>query len=222
MKKRLHHDMYTAFVATLLLFLSFLYSVNRVFAQENSLELSVIQQIRVNAPYPKPKEGVRYRLEAQDEAPLPEGAKGVYEFTIFGENTYTLRYQNLPKGTYHYKLYQLPKGESSLLVADSRSYYIQLEVFQSTEEMVIRPSMMDEQYHKLESLTFVNEMKVIEEEDVGLQTTGRRIGELPFTGVEDYLNNWLVLLPLLLLLLLFRRKENNDEGYIKQFDDSFK
>lgn len=218
MNKRMPKVMVIACAVTVMLLLSFLYPGHRVLATEQSLVLPVHQEIRGNSPYPKPKEAVHYRLEAVDEAPLPEGTTGSYDFTIKGENTYQLHFQHLPKGTYHYKLYQLPQPSTSRLAEDSSTYTIQLEVFQSNDGMVIRPLMMDDQYHKLESLRFVNQLHWDKEEEHVRQTLG---GQLPNTGVVDDINCWLIaIVEGLILLFLLKKKEENEEDGMREWDDS--
>lgn len=219
-----------------MLLLSFLYPVH-AFAEENYLELSVSQEIRTNSPYPKPKDNVRYRLEALDKAPLPEGAEGFYDFTIREENTYKLQFKNLPKGKYHYKLYQLPPSEMSLLTQDSRYYLIQLEVFQSTDGIVIRSFLEDDTHHKPEHLKFVlgvkeetiativggNNISSTIEGNSTVSTIVEKITDLPKTAVE-YVFNGLTLavslgMLIFILLIIFKKKEKNNKNHKSELDE---
>ena len=70
MNKIIPNFIKVVFTTSLLLFISFLYPASLVFAQENFLEMSVSQEIRVNSPYAKPREAVSYRLEALEQGPM--------------------------------------------------------------------------------------------------------------------------------------------------------
>lgn len=213
-----------ALATSLLLLLSFLCPTGLVFAQDNFLDLPVSQEIRVNSPYAKPKEAVSYRLEALDQAPLPGEARGTYDFSIIGDNTYKLNFQGLPKGIFHYKLYQLPPPASSHLIRDTRSYLIKLEVFQSPDGIVIRPSVEDDNHHKPERLSFVNKMKPEVSTDVTNPLGENRISSRPNTGDNYDFSGWMLALStgtlLLFILIMRKKKEKNIEDCKSKLDDS--
>lgn len=224
MNKIIPNFIKVVFTTSLLLFISFLYPASLVFAQENFLEMSVSQEIRVNSPYAKPREAVSYRLEALEQAPLPDGASGTYDFNIIGDSSYKLRFQDLAKGIYHYKLYQLPPVAFSRLIRDTRSYSIQLEVFQSPDGIVIRPSVEDDNHHKPESLSFVNKMNPEVGGDVTNPLGENRISSRPNTGDNYDFSGLMFALStgtlILFILIMRKRKEKNSENYKSKLDDS--
>lgn len=148
--------------ALVFLFAFFLYQP-RAYADDLSESIKVSQKISINSPYAKPQDSFTYILESvTKDAPLPEGAKGSYKFSLRGDETKDLSITFTKAGEYTYKLYQ-EKSDIKNVTQDKEVYTIIIRIGEVDGKLVKEVLVIkNSSGKKVENIEFHNIYKIEE------------------------------------------------------------
>ena len=142
--------------ALVFLFAFFLYQP-RAYADDLSEVISISQKISINSPYAKPQDSFTYILESvTKDAPLPEGARGSYKFSLRGDETKNLSITFTKAGEYTYKLHQ-EKSDIKNVTQDKEVYTIIIRIGELDGKLVKEMILIKNSSNKkLENIEFHN------------------------------------------------------------------
>lgn len=198
---------------TVLAFVSNFYiSLHKVNAQSlATFSFTVEQNIQINNDYSKPKTNFSYILEAvTKDAPLPEGAKGIYVFSINSDSYKNISIDYFKTGKYKYKLYSLKDETIKYVNYDKEVYTLEIEVVNAITGVVVKSTIYDSNYHKVSQIKFTNVYNI----PLRNTPTGK-IGFLPKTGSISEVLFYDILLFILSAVLYFvfiMKKEEKKEN----------
>lgn len=201
------------FFCTLLAFVSNFYvHLQKVNAQSlATFSFTVEQNIQINNDYSKPKTNFSYILEAvTKDAPLPEGAKGIYVFSINSDSYKNISIDYFKTGKYKYKLYSINDETIKYVNYDKEVYTLEIEVVKTITDVVVKSTIYDSNYHKVSQIKFTNVYNI----PLRNTPTGK-IGFLPKTGSISEVLFYDILLFILSAVLYFvfiMKKEEKKEN----------
>lgn len=201
------------FFCTLLAFVSNFYvHLQKVNAQSlATFSFTVEQNIQINNDYSKPKTNFSYILEAvTKDAPLPEGAKGIYVFSINSDSYKNISIDYFKTGKYKYKLYSINDETIKYVNYDKEVYTLEIEVVKTITDVVVKSTIYDSNYHKVSQIKFTNVYNI----PLRNTPTGK-IGFLPKTGSISEVLFYAILLFVLSIVLYFvfvMKKEEKEEN----------
>lgn len=201
------------FFCTLLAFVSNFYvHLQKVNAQSlATFSFTVEQNIQINNDYSKPKTNFSYIIEAvTKDAPLPEGAKGIYVFSINSDSYKNISIDYFKTGKYKYKLYSLKDETIKYVNYDKEVYTLEIEVVKTITDVVVKSTIYDSNYHKVSQIKFTNVYNI----PLRNTPTGK-IGFLPKTGSISEVLFYAILLFVLSIVLYFvfvMKKEEKEEN----------
>lgn len=147
------------FLGIFFAFLSTLFFYN-VDACASSLmhTIKVTQEIRINPEFNDPKDELVYVLEPITEgAPLPQNAKGRYEFILKGSTEKNLNIEYTSSGKYFYKLYQKENNRIEYFTMDKEVYVLEVDVIRTEKGLMLWWYVAkDSEDHKVENIVFTN------------------------------------------------------------------
>lgn len=167
-----------------------------------------------------------YRLEAEGDEPLPEGAKkGAYDFTLTGDEKSQvgpIRYADT--GVYRYTMYQVVEKEKDHYIYDRQTY--QVRVYVSNVQgggLSTQVVMENEAGKKTESGAFTNRYKgMVPAPGTGPVTPGAsadkpadKTSDGAKTGDDTAVSAWILaacLSGMALLVILRRKPDEKDSG----------
>lgn len=198
---------------TVLAFVSNFYiSLHKVNAQSlATFSFTVEQNIQINNDYSKPKTNFSYILEAvTKDAPLPEGAKGIYVFSINSDSYKNISIDYFKTGKYKYKLYSLKDETIKYVNYDKEVYTLEIEVVNTITGVVVKSTIYDSNYHKVSQIKFTNVYNIpLRNNPLG------KMGFLPKTGSISEVLFYDILLFVLSAVLYFvfiMKKEEKKEN----------
>lgn len=153
----------TRILAALVFLFAFFLSNPKAYADDLSEPIRVSQKISINTPYAKPQDSFTYILEAvTKDAPLPEGAKGSYKFSLRGDETKDLSITFTKAGEYTYKLYQ-EKSDIKNVTQDKKVYTIIIRIGEVDGKLVKEVLVIkNSSGKKVENIEFHNIYKIEE------------------------------------------------------------
>lgn len=201
------------FFCTVLAFVSNFYvHLQKVNAQSlATFSFTVEQNIQINNDYSKPKTNFSYIIEAvTKDAPLPEGAKGIYVFSINSASYKNISIDYFKTGKYKYKLYSINDETIKYVNYDKEVYTLEIEVVKTITDVVVKSTIYDSNYHKVSQIKFTNVYNI----PLRNTPTGK-IGFLPKTGSISEVLFYAILLFVLSIVLYFvfvMKKEEKEEN----------
>lgn len=141
-----------AFLSTL-----FFYNVD-AYASSLMHTIKVTQEIRINPEFNDPKDELVYVLEPiTEDAPLPQNAKGKYEFILKGSTEKNLNIEYTSSGKYFYKLYQKENNRIEYFTMDKEVYVLEVDVIRTEKGLMLWWYVAkDSEDHKVENIVFTN------------------------------------------------------------------
>ncbi|TCD46651.1 hypothetical protein D3X11_04565 [Streptococcus sp. X16XC17] len=120
--------------------------------------LTIQQIIAINTGYAKPKDTFSYRIEAVSaKAPLPNGAKSNYTFTLAGDQKKEIVIAFSSPGDYVYKVYQEERSDVQHVTQDKIVYTVTMRVVETKGDLhVYSYLIMDNEGYQHNDLTFKN------------------------------------------------------------------
>ena len=146
------------FLGIFFAFLSTLFYNVDAYASSLMHTIKVTQEIRINPEFNDPKDELVYVLEPiTEDAPLPQNAKGRYEFILKGSTEKNLNIEYTSSGKYFYKLYQEENNRIEYFTMDKRVYVLEVDVIRTEKGLMLWWYVAkDSEDHKVENIVFTN------------------------------------------------------------------